>query len=90
MADDYYTNLAVGGLKTLKDVLSLGVFWRDTRMEYSDGDLIYRGVHYLHNPDTSEGSWEIWKYTWDGSDLVRLEGPLPGAWDNRTTLSWGA
>ena len=89
MADDYYTNLAVGGLKTLKDVIGLKAFWRDIRMEYSGRDLIYRGVHYLHNPDTSESSWEIWKYTWDGRNLVRLEGPLPGVWDDRATLTWG-
>jgi hypothetical protein len=61
----------------------------DTRMEYSGGgDLQYKGVHGTHKAATSNASWLIWKYTWTGSDLTRIEGPLEGAWDNRATLDW--
>lgn len=61
----------------------------DTRMEYSSGDLIYRGLHATHKAATSDTSWLIFKYTWSGEDLVRIEGPLSGSWDNRASLAWG-
>jgi hypothetical protein len=60
----------------------------DTRMEYSSNDIIYKGIHATHKAATSNASWLIWKYTWSGDDLTRIEGPLEGAWDNRGSLAW--
>jgi hypothetical protein len=60
----------------------------DTRMEYSAGNIIYKGIHATHKALTSNASWLIWKYTWTGDDLTRIEGPLEGSWDNRATLDW--
>ena len=86
---DYYEDLEVGGVRDLGKIIDLGAYWRDVRMEFSSGDLIYRGVTYFHNIATSDSNWEIWKYNYSSGDMVRIEGPLPGSWDNRATLSWG-
>jgi hypothetical protein len=61
----------------------------DTRMEYSANDLIFKGIHATHKALTSDVNWLVWKYTWSGEDLVRIEGPLEGSWDNRGSLGWG-
>jgi hypothetical protein len=60
----------------------------DTRFEYSDGAIIYKGIHGTHKAATDDTSWLIWKYGWTGSDITRIEGPLEGAWDNRAGLAW--
>ena len=71
--------------------VSLGTFWQDIRYEYDAGNLIYAGKHYKHDADTADTKWEIWKYTYDATpDIIRLEGPLVGAWDDRASLTWGA
>lgn len=79
----------VGGISDRGTIVNLGAYWQDVRMEYSSGDLIYRGVHYLHNIETSDEEWEIWKYTWGADGLSRIEGPISAAWDDRATLEWG-
>ena len=79
----------VGGLNSRSDIINVDAYWKDIRMEYSDGNLVYKGVHTDHNSATSDTGWEIWKYTWSGDGPTRIEGPLSGAWDNRATLSWG-
>ena len=61
----------------------------DTRFESSSGDLIYKGIHSTHKALTSDSNWMIWKYTWSGTDVTRIEGPLDGSWDGRGGLSWG-
>lgn len=75
---------------TMGDVEKLlaGNYWKDQRMEYSGGNLLYRGLNTTHKTATSATSWYIWKYTFSGEDLVRIEGPLTGAWDNRASLAW--
>jgi hypothetical protein len=90
MADDYYQNLEVGGLKSLKDIINLGAYWRDVREEYSGENLIYRGCHYLHNAIDSDDQWEIWKYTYENGIRIREEGPLPGSWQGRGSLEWSS
>ena len=60
----------------------------DVLFEYTGGVLDYKGVHTSHDPGTDDEGWTIYKFTWDGNDLVRLE-KLTGAWDNRATLDWG-
>jgi len=83
---DNYT----GGVLDRQTVAILGAYWRDQRFAYTGNNMIYRGVHYLHDAEGTDTNWEIWKYTYDGnSNLVRIEGPLRGAWDSRTSLDWG-
>ena len=66
----------------------------DTRMEYSAGNLTYKGVHSTHDALTSVTSWWVWKFTWSAAypdgNLTRIEGPLEGSWDGRAALGWGA
>ena len=64
-------------------------YWKDQRLEYSAGDLIYKGFNTTHKALVSATTWYIWKLTWSGADCVRIEGPLVGAWDNNSGLSWG-
>lgn len=61
----------------------------DTRFEWSSGNLIFKGIHATHKALTSDTHWLIWKYSYSGDDMVRIEGPLEGAWDNRASLGWG-
>ena len=62
--------------------------WEDQRLEYSTGDLIYKGAHEKHNAGTDDSDWFIWKFTWSGSDIIRIE-LRKGPWDDRATLGWG-
>ena len=63
---------------------------KDERFEYSSNLLIYKGENFTHDAGTDETSWHIWKFTWSSNTIVRKEGPLLGAWDDRATLGWGA
>ena len=64
--------------------------WKALRFDYTSGNLDYMGKSLLTNPSTSTGNyWWIWKFSYDGSDnLTLMEGPLPGNWDDRSTLNW--
>jgi len=90
MSDPYYEDMKVGTIRDLKAIIGLDAYWRDVRIEYSGGNILYKGANYFHNPATSDTNWEIWKYTWGADGPTRIEGPLPGSWDGRTALSWGA
>jgi hypothetical protein len=87
---DYYDEMTTGGINDRHQIIGLGAYWRDTRMEYTAGNLIYKGSSVHHNNSAGNTDWEIWKYTWDGDDLVRVEGPLPGSWTGKASLSWAA
>ncbi len=82
-------DISVGGVRSREQIIGLGAYWVDVRMAYLDGSLIYKGCHFRHNAEVTDDDWEIWKYTWSDGDLVRVEGPLPGAWSNRDGLEWG-
>jgi hypothetical protein len=58
------------------------------RMEYSGGNITYRGCHRVVNIATSDKEWLVWKYTWTGSDLTMIQGPLRGSWEDRASLGW--
>lgn len=64
--------------------------WQDNRYAYNASDKIeYIGRSLTHNPGDSVAVWFIWKFSYNASDQVtRREGPLIGAWDNRTSLGW--
>ena len=76
--------------------IQLGTFWQDQHFTYVAGtvsgfNMTYAGRHFVHNADTADPYWEVWKYTYDADDnCTRIEGPLVGAWDDRATLAWGA
>lgn len=77
-----------GGILNRPDLIALESYWRDQRLEYTSGLVDYIGRHHQHKAPTSNENWAIWKFTWTGSDCIRIEGPLTGAWDNRASLAW--
>lgn len=62
--------------------------WKETRLDFTSGSLDYRGLNANHGAATSLETWQVWKFTWSGGNLVRIEGPLQGSWDGRADLSW--
>ena len=62
--------------------------YKDERYDYTSGKLDYEGKHTTHKAVTSDEYWQIWKYTWDGDNNVRKEGPLEGSWTDRASLDW--
>ena len=85
---DYYPEQDIPEISTLAHELRANIYWRDKRMEFTSGNLIYKGTHRQNKADTADTLWAITKYTWTGTDLTRIQGPLPGAWDNRESLDW--
>ena len=80
----------LGYIRDRNTIAVLGGIWHDQRFDYAGGsNLIYRGVHEMHDMSTANEDWEIWKYTYSGSDIIRIEGPLRGSWDGRAALVWG-
>ena len=81
----------LGSIRDRMTIAVLSGIWHDTRFDYDEGDnLLYKGVHELHDAAVTAVDWEVWKYTWDTGNCVRIEGPLRGTWDGRAALSWGA
>jgi hypothetical protein len=79
----------MGGLIDRHQIINAGGYFLDQRFDWTSGDLDYRGVHEKHNAATTDTGWIIWKYSYTGDNVVRIEGPLEGAWDSRTGLDWG-
>lgn len=87
-------NYQLGYIRDRQTIAILGGIFHDNRYDWdTDGNLIYLGSHEYHNPATSglddADYWDIWKLTWTSGNLTRMEGPLRGNWDSRTTLAWG-
>jgi hypothetical protein len=68
----------------------LGTFWQDFRIAYNASD----NPEYLGRTEkagatvTLAEAWQVWKITYDGDNVTRIEGPLTGTWEGRGTLSW--
>lgn len=63
--------------------------WYDQRMDYTSGNLDYKGVSKIHTAGAGDDVWWIWKYTWDATpNCTRIEGPLLGNWTGRAALGW--
>ena len=89
-ATGQYPDYQCGFIRDRLTIAVLGGIWHDVRMEYDVSDLlIYKGTHEKHDMPDTDTDWEIWKYTYDGTNVTRIEGPLRGAWHDRATLSWG-
>jgi len=84
----YYPEQNIPGISTLTHELRANTYWRDVRLEYTNNQVIYKGSHRKNTAATSDAAWTIVKYTWSGSDLIRIQGPILGAWDDRATLGW--
>jgi len=75
-------------LTDVEDLLSSD-YWKDLRLDWTSGDLDYKGLNTDHDAATDAATWYIWKFTWSGSNPTRIEGPLVGTWDGRAALGWG-
>ena len=66
-----------------------GSYYKSVRVDWdTTGDAIYIGKHVEVNADSTETTWEIKKLTWDSGNPTYIQGPLKGAWTNRTGLGW--
>ena len=66
----------------------LDAYWKDQRLDYTSGDLDYKGANTVHKASEGATDWEVWKYTWVGVNCTRIEGPLDGSWTGRAALAW--
>ena len=57
-----------------------------TEMEWSDSNLIYKGVLLLEDNRWPVNSYSITKYVYSGSDLIQILGPVVGTWNDRGAL----
>ena len=65
------------------------MIYRDTRYDYDSSDNIeYIGKHPMTNVDENDDGWVITKLIYSGSNVVRKQGPIKGAWGNRKNLGW--
>ena len=58
--------------------------------DYDSQDRIaYIGQHPLEGVSYSNPGWYVKKFTYDAnSNIIRIEGPLKGPWQNKESLSW--
>ena len=79
---------SAGGVLQRDALVGLHAYWKCKRFAYSGSDLIYMGFHAKAGIGTDDDMWAISKLTYSGNDLIRVEGPLTGAWDDRASLDW--
>jgi len=61
-----------------------GIEWKDKRYDYTSGSLDYAGFSLVLGAATDAGDlWKVWKYTWSGENLTRVQGPVACNWDDR-------
>ena len=82
------TPIELAGIRDRLTIAVLSGYWRDQRFEYEDSLLKYRGVNEKHGISEDATDWQVWKYTYSDGDVSRIEGPLEGAWSNRSSLGW--
>jgi len=68
--------------------LLANAYWKDKRFDWDGGALIYIAFNRAINASPSASTWKIWKLTWDGTSLIRTQGPIEGSYDNRASLGW--
>jgi hypothetical protein len=60
---------------------------RYTQIEYSSSNPIYKGYNLKTNALDSDPNWEIFKFTYDGTDIVKIQ-VATGTWTARASLGW--
>ena len=82
------TSEPVGGTSDRESLVGLDSYWKDQQIEYSSGLPVYVGRHYRSGRPDGDENWAVWKFTYSGVDVTRLEGPIVGTWTDRATLGW--
>ena len=60
-------------------------WYADIRFDPSDDAPTYIGLHTENGVATSDTNWKIYKFTYSGSNITRIQFAY-GAWDDRATL----
>jgi len=79
----------IGGILSRDSLIALNSYWRIRVFEYDSTDnLIYMGCNQKIYSATSDNTWAIWKFSYTGTNMTGIQGPITGIWDNRVTLDW--
>jgi len=62
--------------------------WMQTKYDITSS-YIYIGTHTDYKANTSDSSWYIRKFVFDGDGNPTDKKKLIGSWDNRKSLDWG-
>jgi len=80
---------SAGGVLQRADLIGMNSYWRQKKFAYdTSSNLEYIGFHFDPAATTADTNWAVWKFSYTGSDLTSIEGPLTGDWDNRATHAW--
>ena len=60
-------------------------FWADIRFDADDSAPTYIGLHETNGASTSTDTWKLYKFTYSGSNVTRIQLGY-GAWDNRASI----
>lgn len=60
-------------------------FAADVRFDPDDSTPEYIGLHVTNGADTASTNWKIYKFTYSGENVTRVQLAY-GAWDDRATL----
>ena len=60
-------------------------FAGDIRFDPSDALPDYIGLHVTNNESTASTSWKVYKFTYSGTDVTRVQLAY-GTWDGRVAL----
>jgi len=72
-------------INNTKPTLTDSGFYCDIRYDANDAAPDYVGLHPTSGAATTALDWKIYKFTYSGSDVTRIQIAY-GAWDNRTGL----
>jgi hypothetical protein len=62
--------------------------WGDIRFDPSDESPTYIGLNLSNPADTSETSWKVYKFAYDGTGSITRVQLNYGSWDGRAGLNW--
>lgn len=60
----------------------------EVRYDANDALPNYVGTAAVNGTPTSANAWVIYKYTYSGSNVTRIQKLSNVAWDDRASLSW--
>lgn len=78
----------MAGISHRSDLIGADVFWRIINRDYDGDQLVYIGKNTVIDALESSSTWTIWRNFYDDGVLVKVEGPITGAWTSRTSLGW--
>ncbi len=75
----------MAGTPGLNELQHDTIMARDIRYDANDSAPDYIGMHAETDGDTAAVGWIIYKFTYSGSDVTRIQ-KTKGIWDDRATL----